>query len=100
MYFPSFGHLVGEIDTLVSDLKLLNLINWAKNLSVDTRLFLLLQLNYLEPLSFRSIVSYEGQAVELRCYASGFPLPDIYWRRQNNDILPTNSSVYKVRTME
>jgi len=45
--------------------------------------------------STRSIVSYEGQAVELRCYASGFPLPDIYWRRQNNDILPTNSSVYK-----
>eukprot|EP00088_Acartia_fossae_P053768 TRINITY_DN6136_c0_g1_i2.p1 TRINITY_DN6136_c0_g1~~TRINITY_DN6136_c0_g1_i2.p1 ORF type:complete len:368 (+),score=34.98 TRINITY_DN6136_c0_g1_i2:44-1147(+) len=45
--------------------------------------------------STRSVVSYEGQAVELRCYASGYPLPDIYWRRQNNDILPTNSSVYK-----
>ena len=44
----------------------------------------------------RSVISYEGQTVELRCYASGFPQPDIYWRRQNNDILPTNSSVYKV----
>jgi len=45
--------------------------------------------------STRSVISYEGQTIELRCYASGFPQPDIYWRRQNNDILPTNSSVYK-----
>ncbi|XP_023347933.1 lachesin, partial [Eurytemora carolleeae] len=45
--------------------------------------------------STRSVVSYEGQRVELRCYASGYPLPDIYWRRQNNDILPSNSSVFK-----
>jgi hypothetical protein len=45
----------------------------------------------------RSIVTYEGAKVELRCYASGYPLPDIYWRRQNNDVLPTNSSVFKAR---
>merc|ERR1719330_1511994 len=45
--------------------------------------------------STRSIVTYENQTAELRCYASGYPLPDIYWRRQNNDILPTNSSVFK-----
>jgi len=45
--------------------------------------------------STRSIVSYEGQTVELRCYASGYPLPDIYWRRQNNAPLPTNSSTFK-----
>jgi hypothetical protein len=43
----------------------------------------------------RSIVTYEGAKVELRCYASGYPPPDIYWRRQNNDVLPTNSSVFK-----
>lgn len=45
--------------------------------------------------STRSVVTYEGAKVELRCYASGYPPPDIYWRRQNNDVLPTNSSVFK-----
>ena len=30
MYFPLFGHLVSEIDTLERDLQLLNLIYWSK----------------------------------------------------------------------
>ena len=58
MYFPSFGHLKNEIDTLVSDLKLFNFDQlelggkiknykynrWlgAQNLSIDTHLILLL----------------------------------------------------------
>ena len=33
--------------------------------------------------------------VVLKCYASGYPPPEIYWRRQDNAVLPTNSSVYK-----
>merc|ERR1712241_735674 len=45
--------------------------------------------------STRSIVVEEGDSVELKCYASGYPPPEIYWRRQDNAVLPTNSSVYK-----
>ena len=29
MLFPSFGHIVNKIYTLVSDLELLKLINWS-----------------------------------------------------------------------
>ena len=45
--------------------------------------------------STRSVVAYAGQKIELECYASGYPPPDIYWRRQDNAILPTGSSVFK-----
>jgi len=45
--------------------------------------------------STRSVVAWEGMRVELRCYASGYPQPEIWWRRQNNAVLPTNTSVYK-----
>ena len=45
--------------------------------------------------STRSVVAYEGQRVELHCYASGYPPPEIYWRRQDNAALPTNTSVWK-----
>ena len=41
----------------------------------------------------RSVVVEEGRAVELKCYASGYPQPKIYWRRQDNAILPTNTSI-------
>lgn len=41
------------------------------------------------------MVATEGQRVELRCYASGYPPPEIYWRRQDNAVLPTNTSVFK-----
>jgi len=45
--------------------------------------------------STRSVVALEGTRVELRCYASGYPPPEIWWRRQNNAVLPTNTSVFK-----
>merc|ERR1719322_1012768 len=50
--------------------------------------------------STRSVVVVEGQDVELKCFASGYPPPEIYWRRQDNDPLPKNafgeqSSVFK-----
>lgn len=45
--------------------------------------------------STRSVVAWEGRRVELRCYASGYPKPEIWWRRQNNRPLPTNTSVFK-----
>lgn len=34
-------------------------------------------------------------AVQLECYAGGFPIPKISWRRENNAILPTGSAIYK-----
>ncbi|XP_021944629.1 lachesin isoform X2 [Folsomia candida] len=45
--------------------------------------------------STRSLVVSEGQSVTLECYASGFPLPRISWRRENNAILPTGGSIYR-----
>jgi neuronal growth regulator 1 len=45
--------------------------------------------------STRSQVASEGQSVKLECYASGYPMPVIYWRRENNAILPTGGSVYE-----
>ena len=45
--------------------------------------------------STRSVVAVDGQRVELKCYASGYPQPAIYWRRQDNAVLPTNTSIFK-----
>ena len=45
--------------------------------------------------STRSVITWEGNRVVLRCYASGNPEPTIYWRRQNNVLLPTGGLVYK-----
>merc|ERR1719384_1124094 len=50
--------------------------------------------------SSRSVVVTEGQRVELHCYASGYPLPQIYWRRQDNAVLPTNTSIFKGNVLE
>ena len=33
--------------------------------------------------------------MELHCYAAGYPPPEIYWRRQDNAVLPTNTSIFK-----
>merc|ERR1712012_705593 len=38
--------------------------------------------------STRSVITWEGNRVVLKCYASGYPPPEIYWRRQNNHRLP------------
>ncbi|XP_023024885.1 lachesin [Leptinotarsa decemlineata] len=45
--------------------------------------------------STRSIVVSEGQAVQMECYAGGYPPPRISWRRENNAILPTGGSIYR-----
>ncbi|XP_018328077.1 lachesin [Agrilus planipennis] len=45
--------------------------------------------------STRSIVVSENEAVELECYAGGYPPPRISWRRENNAILPTGGSIYR-----
>ena len=47
-------------------------------------------MNNIFHFAFRSVVATEGQRVELKCYASGYPPPDIYWRRQDNALLPNN----------
>jgi hypothetical protein len=39
--------------------------------------------------STQSIVTTEGQSIQMECYASGFPSPKIVWRRENNALLPT-----------
>lgn len=50
--------------------------------------------------STRSLVVSEGQPVQLECYAGGFPLPRISWRRENNAILPTGGSIYRGNTLK
>ena len=49
----------------------------------------------IQKMLFRSVVAVEGDRVEMSCFASGYPPPEIYWRRMNNDILPTNTSIHK-----
>uniref|UniRef100_A0A182PQD8 Ig-like domain-containing protein n=1 Tax=Anopheles epiroticus TaxID=199890 RepID=A0A182PQD8_9DIPT len=39
--------------------------------------------------STQSLVVSEGQPAQMECYASGYPVPQISWRRENNAILPT-----------
>jgi hypothetical protein len=36
-----------------------------------------------------------GAAVQMECYAGGYPPPRISWRRENNAILPTGGSIYR-----
>ncbi|XP_076066168.1 uncharacterized protein LOC143039805 [Oratosquilla oratoria] len=45
--------------------------------------------------STRSIVVAEHAPAKLECYAGGVPTPTISWRKENNAILPTGSSIYK-----
>lgn len=45
--------------------------------------------------STKSLVVYEGQPVNLECYAGGFPIPRVSWRRLKNQILPMGGSVYR-----
>ncbi|XP_014233569.1 lachesin-like [Trichogramma pretiosum] len=50
--------------------------------------------------STRSLVVSEGQPIQLECYAVGFPVPRISWRRENNAILPTGGSIYRGNTLK
>lgn len=45
--------------------------------------------------STRSRIVSEGQEVTLECYAGGYPVPKVSWRRENSAILPTGGSVYR-----
>ncbi|KAJ8916643.1 hypothetical protein NQ315_000288 [Exocentrus adspersus] len=45
--------------------------------------------------STRSVIVSEGEAVQMECYAGGYPPPRISWRRENNAILPTGGSIYR-----
>lgn len=42
--------------------------------------------------STQAIVTSEGLPVQLDCFADGFPQPRVYWRRENNAILPSGES--------
>ena len=37
----------------------------------------------------------ESEKAQLECYATGFPPPEIMWRRENNALLPTGSAIYR-----
>uniref|UniRef100_A0A182FF58 Ig-like domain-containing protein n=1 Tax=Anopheles albimanus TaxID=7167 RepID=A0A182FF58_ANOAL len=49
--------------------------------------------------STQSIVVSEGQPAQMECYASGYPVPQITWRRENNAILPTGKSTISSPTL-
>lgn len=42
-----------------------------------------------------TVQTTSGTSVSLSCYAAGFPVPKVSWRRENNDILPTGGVVYR-----
>lgn len=39
--------------------------------------------------STQTVVTRDGESIQMECYASGFPAPKITWRRENNALLPT-----------
>ena len=45
--------------------------------------------------STRSVITSSGASVVLQCYANGHPIPQVSWRRENNDLLPTGGAVYR-----
>ena len=45
--------------------------------------------------STRSVITSTGASISLQCYAFGYPQPQISWRRENNDLLPTGGALYR-----
>jgi len=45
--------------------------------------------------STRSVITTVGANVSLHCYAFGYPLPLISWRRDKNDLLPNGMAYYR-----
>lgn len=45
--------------------------------------------------STRSVITSAGASISLQCYATGYPMPQISWRRENNDLLPTGGALYR-----
>ena len=48
--------------------------------------------------STRHVITSTGSDITLDCYATGFPGPVIFWRREKNELLPnSNAALYKGR---
>jgi len=45
--------------------------------------------------STRSIITSTGANASLECYADGYPLPRITWRREGNELLPTGGAIHR-----
>lgn len=45
--------------------------------------------------SSRGVIAGTGDTITLTCNATGFPMPKISWRRENNGLLPTGGVVAK-----
>lgn len=45
--------------------------------------------------STQSMVVSEGQSVEFKCFADGFPTPGIKWRKQDSGVLPTGEAIHR-----
>lgn len=50
--------------------------------------------------STRSVITTVGANVRLQCYASGFPQPQISWRREKNELLPNGAAYYRGNILE
>ncbi|CAG0914977.1 unnamed protein product [Notodromas monacha] len=50
--------------------------------------------------STRSVVATVGENVQLECRATGYPTPNIFWRRQNNALLPTGGAIYSGEVLQ
>merc|ERR1712045_979144 len=75
----------------------------TKKMILQVVILLVLTLAGVDSQNRRPTISFITQPeVVLKCYASGYPPPGIYWRRQNNVQLPTGGLIYKgnVLTME
>lgn len=44
--------------------------------------------------STRHVITSTGLDVKLDCYATGFPLPIIFWRREKNELLPSLNAAF------
>lgn len=44
--------------------------------------------------STRHVITSTGLDVKLDCYATGFPQPIIFWRREKNELLPNSMAAF------
>ncbi|XP_049793295.1 lachesin-like [Schistocerca nitens] len=42
----------------------------------------------------------EGQSVTLECFATGYPPPQVSWRRENNIPLPSGATIYRSKILQ
>lgn len=43
--------------------------------------------------STRSVITSVGSDIQMNCYANGYPLPNISWRRNKNSLIPINGGI-------